>query len=231
MAIDSIEKANTSNVDEYLLNRGLSEATIKAARLHAVETKNWPGVQGEGPVVCIPYYNTDGSPVTDLLGRPFERIRVAKPAPGEPKYCSRAGAGTAIYIPPTIRDTLIELDTLCITEGEFKALIACQHNIPAVAIQGCQCWHDSARHKAAREEAYKRFSMLPELDKDAPLHPMLIPLIRKKDGSARNIIIVGDADLAWKPEAADAKRAMEALADAIRWQFGAQVSCYSARPY
>jgi len=171
MAIDSIEKANTSNVDEYLLNRGLSEATIKAARLHAVETKNWPGVQGEGPVVCIPYYNTDGSPVTDLLGRPFERIRVAKPAPGEPKYCSRAGAGTAIYIPPTIRDTLIELDTLCITEGEFKALIACQHNIPAVAIQGCQCWHDSARHKAAREEAYKRFSMLPELDKDAPLHP------------------------------------------------------------
>jgi hypothetical protein len=55
------------------------------------------------------------------------------------KYITPRGAGINIFLPPLLHSHFQlskPIDTLLVTEGEFKAFKACMHGIPCVGIQG-----------------------------------------------------------------------------------------------
>lgn len=120
---------------------GLSDATIRAGGFYSATPEQVKEILGfpAGPGLAIPYANLNGksaftrikpnTPFLDRYGRPS-------------KYLSPKGAGNRIYIPQQI--TLEQLQDykvpLYVTEGEKKALKACQDGLCCIAIPGVWSW-------------------------------------------------------------------------------------------
>lgn len=118
---------------------GLTPDTIRAAGLWSAtreEVARLVGFDAGSGGIVFPYPGTDG----------FYRIRLDKPyqAPGwdkPAKYLTPPGAGNRLYIPPNLPPGTLEGTTpLVITEGEKKALKACQEGISCLATSGVWCW-------------------------------------------------------------------------------------------
>lgn len=100
----------------YLLDaRGLSRKTIQAARL---------GYDRERSAITIPVY--EGGQLVNV------RRRFLSPA-AVPKITGLAGRGSQLYPAPPGEDFI-----LC--EGEFDALLAGQHGLPAVTSTAGTAW-------------------------------------------------------------------------------------------
>jgi hypothetical protein len=118
---------------------GLLPDTIRAAGLWSATRADVARLLGFDPSsggIAFPYPGADG----------FCRIRLDKPyrAPGwdkPAKYLTPPGAGNRLYIPPNLPPGTLEgTGPLIITEGEKKALKACQDGIPCVATSGVWSW-------------------------------------------------------------------------------------------
>ena len=126
-----------------LRRSGLNDETIAAAGLHslsAAEVRGITGVDG-GPGLAIPY---PGAVFRD--GSPYVRVRLDSPRPmsdgSSARYLTRRGERNHLYLPPNLPSSALSDPTvaLTITEGEKKALKACQEGIPCVGLAGVWCW-------------------------------------------------------------------------------------------
>ena len=73
------------------------------------------------------------------------RLHPTRCTEGMPKYLTPKGASTEIFFPPQILkafDESREIQSLVVTEGEFKAFKACMHGLYCVGIQGIQNCHE-----------------------------------------------------------------------------------------
>lgn len=125
---------------EDLRKSGLDNETILRAGIRSMppaETKKLLGFEPKGLIssYIIPY------------DKQFFRLRCFYENEGEhPKYLQKKNSGARLYIPP-ILDTQILKDiniALYITEGEKKALKACQEGLPCVAVAGLWNWSDGS---------------------------------------------------------------------------------------
>ncbi|HEY8450486.1 MAG TPA: DUF3854 domain-containing protein, partial [Bacillota bacterium] len=118
--------------------RGLRPETVRAAglrRVTASEISREFGVEVPCGGILIPYGDGNGARVR--LDRLFRAPGWQKPA----KYLSRPRAGNRLYIPPTLPPGTLEgTGALVLTEGEFKALRACEEGIPCIATAGIWSW-------------------------------------------------------------------------------------------
>lgn len=207
--------------------RGFSQETINHARLDELppsQIKKLGFQFGDlkSDAILIPYLGLDGKPLQDDLGNHAARIRLLEPPKDGPKYLSRTGAGIQTYIPPGI--TLNGDGLLVITEGEFKALAGVQAGIPTVAIQGCNCWHDSKRWHTYVEHCEKHWLPQESISMRTPIEHTLLSLITRPDGTTRTILVLGDADLNWKTSASGARESLYTLRSAVAFQTGAKVT-------
>jgi DNA primase len=139
---------------EYLKKRGLTEETIQRFKLGFCPTDYFEEyssdiaessgiIKGNYPCLCnritIPYiYN---KMVTDIRGRVSEGIYYKDDTP---KYMSLRGSRKARGSLFMFNHDIIDYsDTVVVTEGEFKAILASQYGIPIVATPGISIWDDS----------------------------------------------------------------------------------------
>lgn len=109
--------------------------------------------------IVIPYYSLIGTKAeykkaNQKWGIPFERIRYKIPRIGkdgkEEKYHSSFGSHNFIYFTPEILQkywSSTTIRTLYLTEGEFKATVACLHGLDVVATSGIHNWYDPNGNK------------------------------------------------------------------------------------
>jgi AAA domain/Domain of unknown function (DUF3854)/Ribonuclease R winged-helix domain len=126
-----------------LRKSGLSDETILHAGIYSVrphDIRKITAVDGVISLLAIPYHQD------------FTRYKVfpsdlkAKTKTGKLRYIQPFASGVHLYVPPMIRDRLMDLLTpLGIVEGEKKALKACQEGIPCVAIGGIWNWMNDGR--------------------------------------------------------------------------------------
>lgn len=93
---------------------------------------------GAKPAIVIPYFLPSGEPLLDG-DTPFTRQRLLSQVyfGKGPKYLQARGTKPHLYYPPNFDWQSIAPDTpIVITEGEIKALVACSHNIPTIALGG-----------------------------------------------------------------------------------------------
>jgi Family of unknown function (DUF5906) len=96
--------------------------------------------------VVINYFEPDGRPLTYVkpgtkLPRPFQRTRLANPEPGQPKYLSPKGAPLAPFFTPKVIAAFQQketIETLILTEGEFKAFKGDMAGLYIVGLPGIQ---------------------------------------------------------------------------------------------
>ena len=142
----------TQPVLDYLKTRGLTQQTIdsfligfcptdffddysnKLAEDSGVLYQNYPVLTNR---ITIPY--VVGSEVTDLRGRIASGIFAYKD--GTPTYSSLSGnhktrGATFLFN----YDIIGSNQRIILTEGEFKAIIGCQHGFPVVAMPGIRMW-------------------------------------------------------------------------------------------
>jgi hypothetical protein len=119
---------------------GLTDATIVVAGLHSARPGDMPRLLGR-PVpdgvsgLVLPYPGDDG----------FCRVRLFPPIPGGNgrtiKYLQPPRTGCRLYIPPAAAAVLGDpTKPLAWTEGELKALAACQAGVPSVGLGGLWNW-------------------------------------------------------------------------------------------
>lgn len=137
----------------YLKDRGFTEDTISKYKLGFCSTdfydeytndvaedsgivyKSYPVLSNR---VVIPYIV--GDEVTDLRGRVLDSVFKYKD--GTPTYISLVGNHVSRGATYLFNHDIIEKeDTIIITEGEFKALLAIQHGFPVVATPGIFGWN------------------------------------------------------------------------------------------
>lgn len=73
------------------------------------------------------------------------RLHPSRCTEGMPKYLTPKGAGTEVFFPPMVLNAFkeaIEIKTLVVTEGEFKAFKACIHGLFCVGTQGIHNTHE-----------------------------------------------------------------------------------------
>lgn len=105
--------------------------------------------------IIINYYMLDGKPYKykpeNLKStKPYTRVRLKVPKKKkdgkEAKYESPYGSPNFPYFPKEIIEAFKKqqvIETLVITEGEFKAEMACRSNIMCMGISGIHNWYDS----------------------------------------------------------------------------------------
>ena len=106
------------------------------------------GQLGGHPYVAIPYPDLNGEPLmrhVPAVGAliPFVRARLLEFKGKKGKYQSYKGAGVAIYCPASEPWEEIAADPsqpICITEGEFDAITACENGITCLGISGVDCF-------------------------------------------------------------------------------------------
>ena len=119
---------------EDLRKSGLSDATVTAARLYSARPQDLPRLCGRP----IP----DGT--TGLVfeyDAAFSRVKLFPPlldgGGREVKYLQPAGSPVGAYVPPGVSEILADpTRSLCIAEGEKKALKLTQEGFPAIALGG-----------------------------------------------------------------------------------------------
>jgi DNA polymerase I-like protein with 3'-5' exonuclease and polymerase domains len=186
----------------HLEASGLTIETIKKAGISSITDPdqaraelNWrtEGRSPPVPAIWIPYPGADYSrlhpddPRIDKHRRPI-------------KYEAPVGRPSKIYIPRSMAPQIDDpAERLWVTEGEKKALAACQAGLATAAAPGVNSFHDvEARRRAQHEGRDNR-----------QLHPDFNAL--KIDG--REVVIVFDADIDDKPPVA---RAAAELAQMLR---------------
>lgn len=159
-----------------------------------------------GDTIRIRYYNLDGSEMIGDDGVPYARHRVfatedAGPDKKEMRYIARPSSGVRPYLPLGIQEVIdrANLGYLVITEGEFKALSACEHRIPCVGISGVTMWCRSSGGAPLTE--------------DSPVHPEIIELVKQAGGA----VVLADSDAVKNRQV---KKQMSALARALYKQTG-----------
>lgn len=125
---------------EELRLSGLSEATIEESGIYSADPATVKKLLGFNPMRCrgmvIPYAGEDWAP------RPIVRIKLDEPGADGKRYRTAANSAPELYVPP-ILDAWVLADPsklLLITEGEKKALKACQEGLPCVALGGVWAW-------------------------------------------------------------------------------------------
>lgn len=139
-------KNNNPEAAKACNERGIKPATAQLCQLrdltaaeHAALLQN---KEINVPAIGIPYFGIDGQPSgfyrTKVLGD-YTPKSSKKPA----KYLQRAGTPSALFFPPNADCKALAADVtqpLNITEGEFKAIKACQEGVPTVALGGVNSW-------------------------------------------------------------------------------------------
>lgn len=127
---------------EDLKRSGLSDETILRAGIRSVppaEIKKLLGFEPQKLISAylIPYPNTRG----------FFRLRCFyEDGYSGAKYLQRKESGSHLYIPPSLDVSILRNSEipLYVTEGEKKALKACQEGLPCVAVAGLWNWSDGS---------------------------------------------------------------------------------------
>ena len=153
---EEYHKNLSTSIKEYLKNRGLQDSTIEKFKLgfcsrgqplkvYDDENAKDAGIIRDDHVILsdrlvIPYlFNNE---VTDLRGRIVETIGI-KYKENAPKYISLEGSYSALGANYFFNhDVISESDTIIITEGEFKAIVAAQYGFPIVATPGITKWNN-----------------------------------------------------------------------------------------
>lgn len=180
---------------EELKKSGLVDETIRLSGIYSANSNeiadlvgldpNW--IQSDGYV--IPYYDSNGLIVQ-------KRPRLDRPPIGKDgrpcKYLTAKGSENRIYFPPNLKKEILEdvSQDLIITEGEKKALKACQEGLNCIALPGVWCFLGKDEDNKSRP--------IPDLD-----------LIVWK---CRNVFIVFDSDILEKE---GVQMAQEALAQEL----------------
>ena len=126
-----------------LRRSGLTDETIAAAgfySLSAAEVAALLGRDDVGSGMAIPYA---GCTCSD--GTPYVRVRLDVPLEingHSVRYLTRKGEHNRLYIPPIVPASVLADPSipLTITEGEKKALKACQEGIPCTGLAGVWSW-------------------------------------------------------------------------------------------
>jgi hypothetical protein len=118
---------------------GLLQETVHAAglrRIAAAYIRERFGLPVPSAGVLFPYPGCNGF-ARVRLDQPFQAPGWDKPA----KYLTAPGAGNHLYLPPNLpADALVGIAPLVLTEGEKKALRACEVGIPCIATAGIWSW-------------------------------------------------------------------------------------------
>lgn len=112
---------------QYLLDRGISPASIESFRLGFVAEPISGHEQYRG-CVSIPSLGPAG-----VYGLRFRSLGDG----GGPKYLGLSGAPTRLF---NIRDIHSAGDDICVTEGEFDAIILTQCGLKAIGVTGANNW-------------------------------------------------------------------------------------------
>lgn len=116
-----------------LVKSGLSIETIEEAQLYSVPPiifKKLPAqMTAVTSMLAFPYPQTDG----------FVRYKLFPPI-GKMKYYQEKGSGCHLYTPKLFLDAISKGQEVYITEGEKKALRACQEGFPCGAVGGLWNW-------------------------------------------------------------------------------------------
>jgi hypothetical protein len=161
---------------------GLTLDTITMAGIYSATAEQVNQILGfhAGPGLAIPYPSLNGknaftrikpnTPFLDRYGRPS-------------KYLSPKGAGNRLYIPPLVSAEQLQDNKtpLFVTEGEKKALKACQEGLCCIAVPGVWSWKQRSGNSSVP---------IPDLD-----------LVEWK---YRTVYLVFDSDLKAKKEVATA---------------------------
>lgn len=119
---------------DELHRSGLTDETIGAAGLYS--TRDARDLVGwSGPALVFPYSTHNGSAA-------YTRVKLDKPDKAGKHYRSPAGQPNRLYI-PSLLDRAILADSatpLWLTEGEKKALKACQEGLACLALPGVWSW-------------------------------------------------------------------------------------------
>ena len=168
-----------------------------------------------GDALRIPYYNLEGKPLEGDDGAPYVRHRIfdtRKPSElvGKEKaqrYLARPGCGVRPYLPLQYSSVASNAPFVVVTEGEFKAISASTHGLPAVGLAGVTMW--AAETGSA-------------LTAETPIHPLLLEAL----SCARGVIVLADSDARGN---VNVQNAMGTLANAITVQLKIP-ALYSAVP-
>src|SRR5215472_1112856 len=129
-----------------LKKSGLNDETITRAQLHALCPRDIDRMGGKikqhaTSALVIPYFEINGKP------NGFERRKLFPAVPlGDGhhlRYWQPPKSGVHLYLPPLLDWQALAADAtrpLVITEGEKKALAACQYGLPAIGLGGCYNW-------------------------------------------------------------------------------------------
>jgi hypothetical protein len=144
------------------LESGLTEATIKAAGIQPITTSILdslgPRCQTAVDSYRIPYFGLDGK------ASGFWRIRLHPVPEGYGRYIQPKDSGTHLYIAPpqvvnpkrwTHADDFGHYEDLYLTEGEKKALKACQEGLLCAGLGGVQNWRKKPILTNVPDEAVK----------------------------------------------------------------------------
>lgn len=124
-----------------LRRSGLSDATIKRCDVHSVRPADLKACPIPGVVhaLSLPYCRIDGAPLN------FQRWKLFYEGdPGDrPKYWQPSGTDPLAYFSPLLDWQVLASEPtkmLLITEGEKKALAACQAGLACLGLAGVWNW-------------------------------------------------------------------------------------------
>lgn len=197
----------------HLYTSGLTDATIAAAELYSIESRDEAiALLGRthqlhsGPAIAIPFFPpaAPGEVVAPLAFRVrADKPRHDKQRKRDVKYDQSSDAGALTYFPPLTRtDGSLRSDAPQYwTEGEKKALALDQLGYATVGLTGVDMWSESRKAARARRPDGKRQARL--------IHPFILTHVRIV---GREHFIVFDQDAHEKP---DVMRAAYAFARAL----------------
>ncbi|MFH0813441.1 MAG: DUF3854 domain-containing protein [Pseudomonadota bacterium] len=133
---------------ENLRRSGLSDETILEAGIESVP----PDEIGK---ICLESVGYVPAGITSMYRIPYPRVNgfcrhkpLYKEGKGEPKYLQKRNSGNRLYIPEKARAVLNDPAVpLYFTEGEKKALKACQEGLACIGLSGLWNW----KNKGSKE--------------------------------------------------------------------------------
>lgn len=138
---------------DELRRSGLTDGTIARAGCYSATEAGAREVLGfgAGSGLAFPYPVRDGQPA-------YARLKLDRADPDGKCYRSPKGQPNRLYIPPLLATAILTdpAPALWITEGEKKALKACQEGLACVALPGVWSWRT--------RDAHDRSVPIPDLD-------------------------------------------------------------------
>ena len=196
---------------EDLRRSGLSDETIAGSGIvsmpGSVLSKHL-GFQAPGDGYSIPY-----SP-------DYTRFKIFG---GEKKYLAPVGSGVYVYVPFNLPKVF---DTLVVTEGEKKALKACQEGIAAIAIGGVDMWSAQLKEDRAPTTIVNKDGEVVVIYPKTVETPVLPAILKLCEG--KRVVVLADSDAADNQKV---RRAMQLLAQAIAHQVSCAAVQYKACPH